>query len=269
MRCYHFFTSRPTLAGASCLMGLMFSFATPMAAAEEFDPKAVALFEEYVEETGGAAAYEAVRTRVIKGEFTMPQRGINGTMMAMYERPDRFYSEVNASAGRQRRGSNGKTVWMIEPVHGPRILSGLERALVLRDATLDRFGRWRELAESVRYVGEEEVDGQPCGKVVLTYQPAELKADDAPVTVYFDRSTGLIKQYDTKVTSPGMLANVTIAWDQYRKVDGILLPHKMMLKADGVLRSVTTLNSVENNVPLPPFELPREIQKLIVQGKEE
>lgn len=266
MLCHHLLTSR--LTGTLCLLALMLSFATPLVA-KEFDPKAAALFEEYVEATGGAAAYDAVETRIIKGEFTMPQHGINGTMVAMYQRPDRFYSEVNTSAGRQRRGSNGKTVWMIEPVHGARILSGLERTLVVRDATLDRFAHWRDLAESVTYAGDEEVDGQQCGKVVLTYKPAELKAKDAPVTIYFDRSTGLIKQYTTNVTSPGMLASVRVVWEQYRKVDGILLPHKMMLKADGVLRSVTTLTSVENNTPLPPFELPREIQKLIAQGKKE
>lgn len=264
---HHFFTIRTILTGTVCSMAWMSSFPTT-GAAEQFDPKAAALFEKYVEATGGAATYDAVQTRVIKGELTMPQRDISGTMMAMYQRPRRFYSEVNLAGGRQRRGSNGKTVWMIEPVYGPRILTGLERALVLRDATLDRFAQWRDVAETVKYLGEEDVDGHLCAKAELTYKPADLSAENAPVTVYFDQSTGLVKQYTTKVSSPGMLASVTVVWEDYQDVDGIRLPHKMMLKADGVLRSVTTLTSVRNNVPLPAFELPREIQKLIVQGKE-
>lgn len=265
---HRFLSNRLALTGILFLIALS-CLSAPSATGADFDPRAVALLEKYVEATGGAEAYEAIQTRVIQGELSMPSRGVTGTMMTIYERPHRFHSEVNTSAGKQRRGSNGKTVWMIERAHGPRILTGLERALVLRDGTLDRFAHWRELAKSVTYVGDEEVNGRQCGKVVLTYQDPELRAKEAPVTIYLDRATGLIHQYGTKVSSPGMLANVDVVLEEYEKEGTILLPHKMKLKADKVLRCVTTLTEVKNNVPIPGFQLPREIQKLIVQGKKE
>jgi len=253
---------------------LMFTSACSVAggAAEaKHDPKAAALLDKYVEVTGGAAAYDAIKTRVIQGEISLPVSGVTGTMLTVYERPNRFYSEIDTSAGRQRRGSNGKTVWMIERAHGPRILTGLERVLVLRDGTLDRFAHWRELAASVEYAGTEEIEGTACDKVVLTYkalgqEPGE-SPEDSPVTIYFNPETGLITQYATRISSPNMLATVTVVLDDYRKEGGILMPHTMTLKTDDIVRGVTKLTSVENNVPVPDFELPREIQELIVRGK--
>lgn len=256
--------------GTSLLMSL--NAVSTRAAEEAFEPKAAALLDRYVEVTGGAAAYDAIKTRVIKGEISLPVSGVTGTMFTVYEWPNRFYSEINTSAGRQRRGSNGKTVWMIERAHGPRILDGLERLLVLRDGTLDRFGHWREFAASVQHAGEEEVDGATCDKVVLTYKAAgesvQEAAEDVPVTIYFDSETGLITQYASKISSPSMLATVTVTLDDYREEDGILMPHKMTLKTDDVVRCITTLTAVDNNVPIPKFELPREIQELIVKGKQ-
>ena len=155
---------------------------------------------------------------------------------------------------------------MIEPVHGPRILEGLERVLVIRDGTLDRFARWRELAAKVELAGEEQIDGKTCAKIVLTYEPIDPEAKEAPVTIYLDVNTGLIVQYSTEISRPQLLAKVTAVLDDYKKVDGILLPHKMTLNVDD-FKSVVKVTSVENNVELPPqqFVLPREIQILLVK----
>ncbi len=265
---YPLATRQFVLAGVLFVLPLQLAAAPPLQAADKFDEKAAALLDKYVEVTGGEAAYDAIKTRIIKATLTMPSRDITGTMVACSARPRKFYSQISTSQGGQRRGWNGKTVWMIEPAHGARILTGLERVLVIRDSTLDRFGHWRQLARKVEYAGEEIVEGKNCAKVVLTYQTIDPKAKETPVTIYLDHATGLIAQYTTEIVRPQMLAKITAVLDDYQKSDGILLPHKMTLKT-GTFHYVVQLTSVENNVNIPDeqFVLPREIQELIVKGK--
>lgn len=239
---------------------------TPSRAADEFDPKAADLLDKYVAATGGAAAYDAIRTRVIQAEMSVPARELTGEMITYLAAPNLFYCQISTSRGSQLRGSNGKTVWMIEPVHGPRILSGLERALVTRDSTLDRFAHWRELAAKVAYAGEEEVNGKKCARIVLTYKPAETDIQESPVTIHVDLASSLIVQHATEVSGPDTLATAVVTLDDYRKVDDLILPHKMTVTVDQYT-SVTTVTNVENNPPIPAerFVLPRDIQKLLVQ----
>lgn len=246
------------------MLGLL--LAVSRSTAQEISPRAAEVMDKYVEATGGAEAYAAVQRRVIRGKLEMPSRGITGSMVTYFQHPGKFYSEITTSAGTHRRGCNGRTAWTIEPNNEPRILTGLAKVLAIRDGTLDRFGHWRELTDKLEYAGEEEIDGKKCAKVILTYKPIDPAAKEAPVTLYVDLETGLIKQYTTEVTRPNMLAKVTAVLDDYRKVDGILLPHKMSLKTDAVQYTVT-LTKVENNGPIPPeiFVLPRAIQELLVK----
>jgi hypothetical protein len=195
----------------------------------------------------------------------------------------RFYSEINTVAGLHRRGCNGKTVWKIEPFYEkveadleklkpeyrPRIVRGLERALVLRDGTVDRFGHWRELAQQVEYVGEVEVDGKKYATVSLTYRSIEPGVKEEPVILYLDLETGLIAQYDTAISRPDGFVKVTAVLDDYHEVDGLLVPHKLTLKTDDVIQYTVRITSIQNNVPIPPesFVLPASIQKLLVTGR--
>jgi hypothetical protein len=233
---------------------------------DAIDPRAAAVMDKYVEATGGQEAYAKVTSRIVQGQLEMPGRGISGTMVTAMRRPQNFYSEINTAAGRHRRGSNGKTVWVMEPGQDPRILTGLEKVLAIRDGTIDRFAHWRELAARLEYAGEEEVDGKRCAKIVLTYRMIDPDVKESPVTIYVDRATHLITQYTTEVMRPNMLANVTAVLDDYREADGIRLAHKMALKTNNVEYTVT-LKRVGSNVPLAPeqFVLPREIQELLVK----
>jgi len=266
-----------TVASVSlCLAGIR------GAAGQEFDERAAQLMDQYVQVTGGEEAYDAVRTRLIVGELSLESRGIAGTMVTYFQRPDKFYTEIRTPAGIHRRGSNGKTVWKIEPYYEElegdprqvepkyraRILQGLERVLVIRDTTLDRFAHWRDLAAKLEYAGEQSVDGKQYAKVVLTYKPLDPQAQEKPVTIYLDLASGRIAQYTTAISRPEGLANVTAVLEDYREEDGVQLPHTLKLKTQA-LQYVVKLTRVENNLAIPPerFVLPREIQELLVKGQ--
>ncbi len=253
---------------------------------DTFDPKAAALLDKYVEVTGGEAAYRAVKSRLIQGELAGQARAVAGTIETCFAPGGLFYSQINTPAGVHRRGCNGNTVWKIEPQYDQtqadlqnlkptyvgRVLAGLERVLVLRDGTLDRFGHWRELAQKVEYAGQAEIGAQTCDKVVLTYRPLDPEAQEEPITLYLDQATGLIARYDTAIsrTDPEQFVRVSADLDNYRKVDDVLLPHKMTVKTNDVEQYTVRIITVQNNVAIPAqrFVLPPEIQKLLVSGKQ-
>ncbi len=233
---------------------------------DQYDEQAVVLLDKYVAATGGAAAYDAIKNRIMKAELSQPARGVTGKMTAYSARPDKFYVVIETARGKMERGWNGKTAWMIEPAFGPRILTGSERAAVVRDSTQDRFAHWRELFSQAKYDGEEEINGRKYAKVVLTYRPLESLAVESPVTVYLDTATGLIGQYITEVIGPHSFVKVTAILDDYQKASGVLLARKMTLKTEGGEQEIK-VTSVECNTQCPDsiFVLPREIQELLVK----
>ena len=249
------------------LASVFFTFCS-LSAEEKLAPRAAALLDKYVEVTGGEAAYDAVKTRIIQGQLVMPARNVEASMTTYFVLPGKFYTEIRSVAGVQARGCNGSTVWMIEPVYKARILRGAERVSMLRDSTPDRFGHWRTLADKVSFEGEEEVDGRKCAKVQLTYKPLDPDVKEPPVLIYFDLETGLINRYTATMVRPQIYKTVTVILDDYRKVDGLLLPFKQRLFM-GDIESHVTLTSVQNNVPVSEdlLKLPTEIQKLWVQGR--
>ena len=56
--------------------------------------------DKYVEATGGKAAYEAIKSRIVKAEATMPGGGMTGKMEVYAAYPDKFRAD-GRNAGRQ------------------------------------------------------------------------------------------------------------------------------------------------------------------------
>ncbi len=263
----HDFLARRLLVALAIPTLLLLLGSSPgLRAEDQYDEQAAALLDKYVAATGGKAASEAIKNRVIKAELSVPLQGVTGKMVAYSARPDKFYVVIETPQGKLERGWNGTTAWMIEPAFGPRILDGLERAAVIHDSTQDRFAWWRELFQQAKYEGEEEIGGKKCDKVVLVFRPLDADVRESPVTVYIDRSTGLIVRYTTELIGPQSLVQVTAVLGDYQKTHDILLAHKMTLTVEDREREIK-VTSIECNTQIPDsiFVLPKEIQELLVK----
>lgn len=107
-------------------------------------------------------------------------------------------------------------------------------------------------------VAEEKVEDKPAYKVVLT--PAE----GAPESRFFDKESGLLVKVATTVKTPmGEIPTESFVSD-YRKVDGVLTPHKVRQMV--LVQELTiTVDKVENNVKIPDsrFAIPDDVKKLL------
>jgi hypothetical protein len=225
-------------------------------------PSGASLLDRYVEVSGGKAAVDRLRTRVVKG--TMTVAGLKGTVTRYQARPANLYTEVVLEKiGPIEEGVSDGVAWSRDRSTGVRIKTGMDRAVALREATFNGEAEWRKLYPKAETVGQEEVDGKPCYKVELT--PAEGK----PVTTYYlDKASGLPRKMALTVELGKRKARIEVFPGDYRKVDGILIPHTTRQRV-GKEQIVISISSIEHNTDIPAarFALPADVKKLAAQAE--
>ena len=235
-------------------------------AAETELPKGEAIVDQYVDATGGKAAYAKLKNRVVKGTLEFVGMGIQGPTVAYYARPAKQYFLFESeSIGKIETGTDGTVVWEISAMMGPQIKEDEERAAMLREAAFDGTVNWRKLYKKAECIGVESVDDRPCYKVVMT--PNEGR----PETRYFDKESHLIVKTTTELKTMMGVIPIEATIGEYKQVDGILIPHKIEQVMAGMQRMLMVTESVKHDVEMPAdrFKLPEQIQALVDKSKAE
>jgi Protein of unknown function (DUF620) len=228
-------------------------------AADEALPKGETVLDQFLEATGGKAAYEKVHTEVSTGTFDFTGKGIRGTVASAKAAPNKVYVAIDlAGVGKIEDGSNGEIAWNRSALQGPRIKDGDEKAAAMREATFNEPLHWRKLYKSAETVGMENVDDKVCYKVILT--PLEGK----PETQYFDRQSHLLVKFSMTLNSPMGEIAVESRLGDYRKDGDILTPHRLEQSAMGQ-QFVITIDTVKWNEEIPQsrFDVPADVQALL------
>jgi hypothetical protein len=229
-----------------------------VAAPDAVLPKADVILDKFVEATGGKSAYDKVHTEKWTGTFELIGKGVKGAVTAYRSEPNKSVTVIELEGiGSIQDGTDGQTAWTLSSLQGPRIKQGDERAVTMREASLRGAVDWRKMYKNAETTGVENVDDQPCYKVVLT--PNEGK----PETRYFDKKTNLLVKLTMQLASPmGEIPTETLVSD-YKEQNGLTAPRKVHQKALGQ-EFLITINQVEYNVDMPKdrFDLPAEIKAL-------
>lgn len=246
---------------------LLIALAGPgvLSAQETKLPKAEKILDRFVDVTGGKAAYAKFKNRVTKMSLEMPAMGVKMKVITYAARPNKAYSVFeSADMGKTERGCDGKVVWEVSAMTGPQIKEGEEREFFMRNYAFDRDEAWRKLYKKAECTAVEEVDGKPCYKVVLTPKTGQ------PETRSYDKESGLLVKLSMIVASQMGDMPVDLFLSDYKRVDGVLMAHKIKQVFSGQELLIVT-ESVEHNVKLPEdrFDLPEEIQDLIDEKKSE
>ena len=245
------FRHRSFLAAAICgVLGLSF-----VPARAENLPKGDEIMDKHIEAIGGKAAFDKLKNSAAEG--TMAVGGIKGPMKVYQAAPNKMLLDVDLPGiGKILEGTDGETAWSNNPFTGARIKKDEERAQAIRGATFNE-SKWRDMYKSAECVGEEDVESKPCYKVKLTTPEGNVR------TSWYDKKNYLLVKQASKEKSPqGEIEQESLVSD-YKKVDGVLVPHKVVQKAAGQ-EMVMTLDKVQFNVDMPAdrFALPDEIKKL-------
>lgn len=222
-------------------------------------PKGETVLEQYVEATGGRAAYEKVKNRVSTGTLEVAGAGIKGSITLTQAEPDKQVSTIDLGAlGKSSQGSDGKVAWEVSALMGERVLEGDELDDTLLRALFNPEIRWKDRVAKVECTGVEDIDGKPAYKLVLT--PKKGK----PMTEWYDKVSHL--QVKNQTTTKGPMGELTVDNypSDYKKVDGILIPFVSKQKVF-TQEIIFKLDEVKQNVDLPEdtFKLPEPIQAIL------
>lgn len=249
---------RMCIAATVLAAGLAAADGATMQARQDL-PSAEQVLDAYVSAIGGLAVLERVQNRVSTAVMRIPAAGIELTVVTYQARPNLMYTAIDSAAtGKVESGSNGTVVWRLSATTGPQLIEGKERALQVNMNLFDRLVYWRKTFDAVETSGVEDVAGRACYRIVAT------KADLPPQIYYFDRASHLIVRFVTTLEIQAGSVPMESTVEDYRSVDGVLLPHKTTVKSLGQER-IVTMSTIEQNVELPAdrFALPPEIARLL------
>jgi hypothetical protein len=260
--------TRRNAAAAALLLplcGALLLTARPALGQEQMLPKADKILDQYVEATGGKAAYKKVKNRVLMGTLHLTSQGLTGTLAIYQARPNLMYTvaEIPAMA-KEEAGTDGKVAWQRDMMQGVRLLEGDERKEAIRQAFFDNDIEWRRIYKEAKTVGVEDVKGSPAYKIELT-----IDKEDKEVRYYDKESHLLVKVIAMQQAPPMGKIPVESFPSDYKEVDGILMPHKIT-GSIMMQERVITFESIKHNVELEKdrFELPDDVKALLKQQAE-
>lgn len=229
------------------------------AGADDALPTGEAVLEQYVEATGGKAAYEKVKNRVSTGELEVTGAAVKGKLTITQAAPNKALAVIDLGGlGKNTEATDGTVAWSLSEINGDRVLSGEEKEAFILQSTFNSEIRWKDRYTKAECTGVEDVDGKPAYKVVLTPKTGK------PTTEFYDKASHLqVKQISVTKNPMGEITVETYPSD-YRKVDGILMPFVAKQK---VLTQeiVMTMKEVKHNVDLPAdaFAVPDAVKELL------
>ena len=222
-------------------------------------PTGDAVLARYVEVTGGAAAYDAIKNRVVHARMEILGAGVVLNLTVYAAAPASTYTQAESEAtGRIESGVSDGVAWENSAMRGPIVKEGIERDDALRDAIFDRVAHWKDHLKSAECTALAGVNGKPAYRVVAT------PTSGTPQTLFFDKESGLLVRAETTAMSAAGAVQVIAEPGDFRKVDGIMMAFTNRVQVMGQQR-VVTIEKVEQNAALPSdrFALPSEIKALI------
>lgn len=235
---------RVAAAALAAALGAALAAGQQPAAPPPDAPSVDALLEKFIASSGGREALGRHRSRVVRGTFSVPVAGLEGSIAVYTRRPDRVLVEIDLPGfGIIRQGFDGTTAWEDGP-QGFRTREGEELAEARRDALFDRDLRLPELFPTMRVVARENVLGRD------TWVVEAVPAEGRPERFYFDAENGrLLRQDSTRDGAEGPQPT-SVFYEDFFTFEGLLLPRR--IRQDTPMFSVVmTFREAEHDVEIP------------------
>jgi hypothetical protein len=206
---------------------LMLAMATGLAAMGSdhvpTDPKPDDIIARHIDAYGGKDAWKKVEAMELTGNYT--SFSVVHDFYTLKTSDGHFFTEYNIGKNRVKEGYDGTTFWTIDPWQGfdfPRKINKAERHVVMQKAEFfTPFYRWEERGFEVGYKGTEEIDGTEV--YVLTLARPGMPEE----TWYIDANTFLVYKSITQWVDFSYPMVAETFYDDYRNVEGLVLPHYM------------------------------------------
>ncbi len=204
----------------------------------------------HVEAIGGRQRLAALTGLRMSGVVIMGGQRVRFIMIAA--RPDRVRLETESNGRTLVNASNGvEPAWEFDTGTWPphyRLMSEAAAKAFTADAEFDDpLVAGLERGFVLEYAGETEVDGRKLLRVLVTRNLRDT------FTLLLDEETYFILlRVEERTTAGGRKRQIVTRYDDFRPVEGVLLPHKVTLLTDGRIEQQMLMEKIEANPELTP-----------------
>ena len=210
------------------------------------------ILDKSIAAMGGRAAFDKIKSRSMTGSISLstPAGDIPGTIEILNARPNKARTVIKADRSAFGAGAlvidqrfDGQTGYVLDSLQGNRDITGNQLDNMRNTGFPHGFLDYKGLGFSVKLQGKEKVGAGEA--YVIVFEPAKGSA----IRQYIDAQTMLPMKFSLTVNVPqvGQDVEQTTTFEDYKEVDGIKLPFKLISSSS--LQSFTiTLDKVTHNV---------------------
>ncbi len=226
------------------------SFGSGLALAQTVDD----IIARNLKSKGGLEKLQATNSLRMSG--TINSQGNEMPLEVWSKRPNLFRREVEVQGQKIVQASDGKTVWMINPMTGvstPQEVPADQAKMMQADADFDGvFVDYKKRGTTIELVGTEKLAGKDVYHLKVT--PKGTEAQD----YFLDATSGLEVKVTRAVEQGGMKMNVETELSNYQDVNGLMVPFATRQSLNGTPIAQVTIQKVEFNVPIEDalFKMP-------------
>ena len=202
----------------------------------------------HISATHRVGRLESVGALLMKSEVTIPKLKVSGTRSAWYAAPDLWRVDEVTAGESAATAFDGEALRM-QSGGKPAEVMGPEYAATLADAGLaNRFGDWRKRGVKAQVIQRIAQDGRS----ILLVRLGDLSA--AATTLYIVEEDWVVRRLDGMTQLPGVgKIGQTIEFEDFREVDGMLLPFRIELAlANPMIGKITAVVTEAKTIDAPP-----------------
>lgn len=215
----------------------------------------------HVEAIGGEARLAQLQSLRARGHVRIEERYLQFTLLA--ERPNRVRMETHTLDHVLVQATDGvNPPWQVDPRQDPprpKIITGAEAREFSADAEFDDpLVNYAERGYTLDFAGEQEWEGRPAIRLLVTRRLVDSYYLFIDPDTFFIVGKQAVRRLDY-----GREVKLETFYRDFRPVAGVILPHRILVNADGKFLHETVIQKVEPNVPVPPdsFTMPgRDMQ---------
>jgi len=217
----------------------------------------------HVEAIGGRERIAALHALRASGTAFAAGKIVQFTMTAA--RPAKVRVETEAGGRKTVQASDGvEPPWELDTATSPpksRLMPEMNARTFLGDAEFDDpLVAGADRGFTLDYAGEMQVRGRKLHRLLVTRKFTETFALFVDDETYF-----IVMRMEERTTAGGRKLAVVTHYEDFRPVDGVLLPHQITLAIDGKMTQQTKITRVEANPPMPEdfFQRPRPAEPAV------
>ncbi|MDQ7051867.1 MAG: hypothetical protein Q9P14_02825 [candidate division KSB1 bacterium] len=203
------------------------------------------LIQKNIEATGGYEKWKSLKTMKITG--TIQMQGMEMPFVRYSKRPNKLRIEATMQGQTIVQAYDGQTAWWIFPFMGstePQKMPKEQAEDIIEQAEFDGpLIDYKKKGHKVELVGKEDVEGTDAYKLKITLKSGQV------IYTYLDSEYFLEIKQTAKRSRQGNELEVFSIYGDYKEVDGLLLPHSIIIQA-GPQTTNLVIEKVEFNIDL-------------------